>query len=273
MRKTLAIFSFLLLSASVAAQQPQWKFPLAFEDATGAKDTLFFVWDSTASLTVYDTVFGEIPMSMPTDTFQVYVYINFTGPTDSSKTVAIETDFYSMTHLIRASNYILPITMNWDTVVLNNSNLQPPVICCELDNDYFWGTVQNNRKTYNMLQTDTVTLPPFNWGSQNHFPLTIFISREDSCSPLAVTEIHAASSNFTIYPNPAAGQKVTVKSNDRHINRVVIFSAEGKKITGSSTYAPQKEIKISTGNFAPGFYILEIMCDQNCLHYEKIITH
>jgi hypothetical protein len=45
------LFSFLLaltFCCSITAQ-PQWKFHIAYEDATGAKDTIWLIWDTTAT--------------------------------------------------------------------------------------------------------------------------------------------------------------------------------------------------------------------------------
>lgn len=71
--------------------QPQWKFHIAFEDATGARDTIFLIWDSTATWEM-DTLLGEIPMNFDTNIFQVYMYINST-PLDSSKVSASNTNY------------------------------------------------------------------------------------------------------------------------------------------------------------------------------------
>jgi len=43
-------FPFSLMLVSQAQAQPQWRFHLAFEDAIGAKDTLWFLYDTTATL-------------------------------------------------------------------------------------------------------------------------------------------------------------------------------------------------------------------------------
>ncbi|MEI2419331.1 hypothetical protein V6O07_03590, partial [Arthrospira platensis SPKY2] len=43
----------LLLGTLHVSAQPQWRFHLAFEDAIGAKDTIWFVYDTTASIRAY----------------------------------------------------------------------------------------------------------------------------------------------------------------------------------------------------------------------------
>ncbi len=54
--------SILILSPLMAltlAAQPQWKFHVAYEDATGARDTIFFIWDTSAVVYGIDTALGE----------------------------------------------------------------------------------------------------------------------------------------------------------------------------------------------------------------------
>jgi hypothetical protein len=50
----------LLLGTLQIHAQPQWRFHLAFEDATGAKDTLWFIYDTTATIG-WDSHLGEGP--------------------------------------------------------------------------------------------------------------------------------------------------------------------------------------------------------------------
>lgn len=54
------IIAFGVLITFVLQAQPQWIFHIAFEDATGAKDTIWCIWDTTAhDILPVDTSFGE----------------------------------------------------------------------------------------------------------------------------------------------------------------------------------------------------------------------
>jgi hypothetical protein len=70
------LFILLFLPSFIWAQEPQFKFYLAFEDASHAKDSVWFVADSSATggWEAIDTTFGEewIPCDSNDTTFRVY---------------------------------------------------------------------------------------------------------------------------------------------------------------------------------------------------------
>lgn len=53
-KELLAIALFFAIPV-LSFSQPQWKFHVAFEDATNAKDTIWFIWDTTATFEGADT--------------------------------------------------------------------------------------------------------------------------------------------------------------------------------------------------------------------------
>lgn len=260
---------FFLLAANYSfSQQPQWRFPIAFEDATGAKDTIFFVWDSAATLYGQDSIFGEYPMSMPTDTFQVYVSI-WNG--DSSKTWAISpSDPFEKD--ILAKNYTYPIKISWDTSLFNSPSLASPVNCAEMDNEYFFmfGGICNR---FNMLLTDTVTAPWFNWGSQEQFPLFISINTFGYCCVNGIGETDNKKNSYYVYPNPTS-DNLTVKCDDNKIKEITFYSIEGsKRAIFKSGFLKDKEIHISLDFLNQGIYIIEITNHKNQRYYEKVIKY
>ena len=68
MRRIHLLTLTVLLAMSAAAQQ-QWRFHLAFEDGTGARDTIWMLYDTAAQLfyansdPLVDTLLGEGPVS------------------------------------------------------------------------------------------------------------------------------------------------------------------------------------------------------------------
>ena len=77
MKKLLILLIALMLTQAVYVNaQPQWKFYLAFEDGIGAKDTMWFIWDTTATFMGYDTLLGEKPLSLNNNVFNVYTFNN-----------------------------------------------------------------------------------------------------------------------------------------------------------------------------------------------------
>jgi len=45
----IALTGLLIIGCLFSYAQPQWKFHIAYEDATGAKDTMWFIWDESAT--------------------------------------------------------------------------------------------------------------------------------------------------------------------------------------------------------------------------------
>ncbi len=166
--------------------EPQWKFYFAFEDATGARDTLWNVLDSGSTLyniwvppytDGLDMQFGEIPVELDSDAFNVWTYqanISF-----FFKTVALPI-ISSPDVEIYANNFVLPVTISWDTSLFRAPVLmqmiEGPINAPLLDNDYFfdyhvaWGS-------YCMLYDTDVEMPEFFWWSANYFPLMCTMSR------------------------------------------------------------------------------------------------
>ena len=137
----IVVFSFLFCSIKSFAQ-PQWKFHVAFEDATGARDTIWFIWDTTAAVYGIDTTLGEGNPHMDYSKFNVWtltwgVYPNF----DTTKVVAYPYDA-SFGNTIEAINFELPITITWDSALLHADWLPPTPVgwvnFARIDNDYFF---------------------------------------------------------------------------------------------------------------------------------------
>src|SRR5690554_1169786 len=186
-------------------QDAQWAFYIAFEDATGAKDTVWILAD-TAN-TWYDMVsglYGEVPITLDSVNFQVWFY----HPAENSYpyetwnryntlVFPIENN-YPMGNSIEAANYELPIMMRWDSSLFNADVLYEygdRVNQAYFDSDYFFGLGLDGLG-YNFLEDNHVEMP---YIGVSHFPLTVRIYR-GPYPPLAVAKID--DSEFSIYPNP-----------------------------------------------------------------------
>jgi hypothetical protein len=76
-----AMFKAASAQSVVFAKEPQWKFWLAFENADGQKDTVYIVFDSTATEQP-DSLLGEYKITPDTAKFQVF----FAGGAGSDST-------------------------------------------------------------------------------------------------------------------------------------------------------------------------------------------
>jgi hypothetical protein len=260
----------LIFAANLCLAQPQWKFHIAFEDATGAKDTIWLIWDTTATGGVqgsgYDTLLGEGPFNFDYSIFNVWTH-NENG--DSTKTTAFPYNAIGFLPLIYAFNYQYPITIRWDTSLFYASYLPMPVGYINvaiIDNDYFF-FVNNDPllHAFNMLLDNNVLAPVVGWGSQSQFPMIFYIAKDPF---ITIAEIQK--NEFKIYPNPF-NNSITVSGREK-INGIQILSMEGKIVYNSpsiiSSFSP---ISIPTDQLLPGIYILKLLTHQNHIYYEKII--
>ena len=170
MKKRYLFIFFLSFLLKGYSQEPDFKFYLAFVDGSGAKDTIWVGWDSIAT-SGYDPIFNDTPQSLPNDSsFRVYIKY---GLLDSGK---VKINPYSNTMVgmnIDAQNHVYPITMYWDTTLMNQNALPFVINQALLNNDWFFFNWNDPAylQQFNMMITDSVQLPPFTWGSQNQFPM------------------------------------------------------------------------------------------------------
>ncbi len=184
----LFLIAILVISFQLAAQ-PQWKFHVAFEDGTGAKDTIWFIWDTTAVFYGIDTALGEGNPNMNYNEFNVYTLTWDTYPDyDTTKVVAHPYE-YSFGHTIEAINYTLPIKITWDTALLHADWLPSTPVgwvnYARIDNYYFFSYNNNElAHQYDMTLSDSVTAPYegntdlWAWQDWVHFPMGIYLIQD-----------------------------------------------------------------------------------------------
>ena len=89
MRWATPILVFILSLSSrprLAQVEPQFKFYLAFEDATGQRDTVWLIVDSNAT-PFEDTIFNETLNPIDSQKFDVYFGLFSTGIGDSARNI------------------------------------------------------------------------------------------------------------------------------------------------------------------------------------------
>lgn len=277
MRKIQLILICLLLTITkIQAQEPQFKFHLAFEDATGAKDTVWLIWDSLATegptegggQTNLDTLFGEIPMSLPTGVFRVYVELS---ANDSGKVRAIPLNWALYGFPIKAQNYVYPINMYWDTSLIFNNNLPFVINTAYLGNDWFF--FNNNdplNQIYHMQYEDSIQLPWFSWGSQDQFPIN-FNFGYDYILNVGIDEKEIKHNRLVVYPNPSSN-KLLIKLKDN-----IDTAFELKLIDVRGTVLKQLSITnnraiIDISDLPIGLYFIEVF-NEKFSYREKIIKY
>ncbi len=248
---TLLLLFFAL--KTTAQQQPEFKFYLAFEDATNSKNTLWFILDSTATFGV-DTALGEIPQDLTSSAFHVYVYY-FNTP-DSGKTLAHPSSGCGVGNDIYAQNYVYPITVRWDTSLLFNHNLSCTLNEVIFDNEWFFFYHNDpNNTSFSLLLQDSVELPWFSWGSQDHFPLFFLLQHNPT---LSVNEENIdLLIDIKVYPNPTTDEFTVEMDNNQSTSvQLVLMDITGRTIQQLTTVTNKTVLNLL--ELPQGVYFLEV---------------
>ncbi len=243
---------------------PQFKFHLAFEDATGAKDTLWLIWDSLATGN-YDTIFGEKPVSLLPNAFQVYYCFGDTLKVRADNTINGGTDL-----LILAKNYTYPLTMYWDSSLIYHNNLPFTIGHAYLDNEWFFFNNDGSLiEEFNMMQTNSVLLPKFYYWSQEQFPLHFSMGYGDL--GISIKEEKNKDTWVKIYPNPVF-DKLVVELKDKLMinNQFQLIDINGKLLKQRSFSS--NKISVDLSNLSKGIYFIEVF-NNNFSYRKKIIKY
>ena len=263
------IFLFIipvLLFLNLNAQQ-QWKFHIAFEEATGQKDTIWLYWDSTAHGTFpIDTAFGEGAIALDYSKFNVWIF-NQNG--DTTKTMAYPFNAISFSFQVNAINYQYPLNIYWDSSLFSRTfTISYPIIGTALiDNDYFFSVNNDNLlQAYNMLLDSHAYAPAFNWWSQSQFPMQFLISRVSGTS----VENNNAHDLIKIWPNPT-NSVIHIKSNENV--EVIVVHDIIRNIVSVNCNVIGNKADVNFFDLPSNFYFLTIFTNQNHIYHAKIIKY
>ncbi|MBS1582997.1 MAG: hypothetical protein JST66_12435, partial [Bacteroidetes bacterium] len=204
MRARHFLAALTLLVGLSGAAQPQWRFHLAFEDATGARDTIWLVYDVTATSNEggVDTSLGEGAVEMNPGEFNVWMY---NWDFDSTKTLAYPyTEFpHHGGQEIHAFNYEYPIILRWDPWLFQAPDLPPPSYIPGgqmLSEYFFWNNNEQDGHAYILgpgWGDSVVVDPPL--PQMTLFPLTVNLGVG---STVGIEEAQRPN-DLAIRPNPA----------------------------------------------------------------------
>ena len=242
MKKFIYTLFLLIFFFSVHSYaQPQWKFHVAFEDATGAKDTIWFIWDTTATFFGIDTALGEGNPHMDYSQFNVWTLTWASNSDyDTTKTVAHPYDD-SFENTIEAINFELPITITWDSALLHADYLPPTPVgwvnYARIDNDYFFFNNNNGlAHQYDMTLSDSVTAPyegdviAWDWQDWVHFPMDIFLIQDPTLNVDTKTD-NLKNISLKSYPNPFnKNSTFEFYLKSKSFVELSIYNFQGKKI-------------------------------------------
>jgi len=260
----------VILPILISAQQ-QWKFHLAFKDATGAKDTVWLIYDTNATMGL-DTALGEGPFNFNHSVFNVWFYDAFTPVlSDSTKIIAAPYSYYPSTGCdVQAFNYQLPITVSWDTSLFHASYLpyqQGSISMAYMANDYL-SMVNNDPPShhFNMLLDNHVKLNSFAWGSHMNFPLGIRMG-----ITTGIDEFNGKSIQLDI-ENPIINDELKIHSSQR-LSIINVYSMDGKLLYSldCSFIDNNYQYRINMARFRPGLYTVVVVNQYNISYPKKVI--
>lgn len=275
MRKLLIIGAIMLSQACFVNAQPQWKFYLAFEDGIGAKDTMWFIWDETATIFGIDTVLGEGQAIINQDEFNVFTLLGVYPNLDSSKVFAIPYNEYFEKQVL-AINIVLPIKISWDTSLFHADYLPPEPVgwvnYAVMESDYFFlaGNDPLNHNfnmtlNYTVMSPDPSITDPWFWNPAIHFPIMLMMHQEPS------TKIQSSmvmdKSKINLFPNPAK-HCLNIETKE-FFKKVTVFDFKGKVVYQSEIIKNNYSIDISL--LKNGIYFINLIDSQNQSYYEKFI--
>jgi hypothetical protein len=252
---------------------------LAFEDATGAKDTLWLVWHpdchSFSHSIIDNPELGEVSIPITEiDTGSFVVWFLGNSPNTGSRVYAPRYCWAGTG--IEAANYVLPITIRWDTTQFQSPALLAPecvgiganqwgagVTVAGLGNNYFDFSTPSELFLLPhwpwlgfILFLDQIVLPVWDFG--DHFPLSFFMLCYDpDDSPWSTRNLRSAP-ELIVSPNPATDELQVQTTQPWH--HAVVHSVEGKPVLQSS-YS-QNSGRVHIGSLAPGVYLL-VLFDAN----------
>jgi hypothetical protein len=257
----------LTINFSINAQ-PQWRFHVALEDATGAKDTIWLIWDTTAHIgQPVDVTLGEGSLHFDSSVFNVYV---FNDDADSTKTVALPYSLFpSISTYIYAFNFQLPITISWDTSLFRapylpvgpNNYINEAI----LSNDYFF-FINNDPllQAFNMLIDTMALAPAFNWFSQSHFPLAFGTDYVNT----GINDSNKEQYN-NVFPT-VVSDILNIKSSGfiesvqiTNVNGIVVYEKKLHQVNNS------ENLRILLTELSYGLYIIKITDKSKKYSYEK----
>ncbi len=257
--------------AVAAAAQPTWRFPIAFEDGAGARDTIWMVYDTTATLGSnpwpgpnVDTLLGEGQVNVDDGLFHVFL-TNAVG--DTTQTNAYPYSVFPSFEgtIIDGMNWTPPMTITWDTSLFHASYLpygQGNFGVAFMEGLAFSGYPNNPNLQfgqYDMLISDSITV---DFLSDYLFQFGILFGADDG---VGIRMKSANDSVLSFWPNPA--QTVLNIQTASKLDLIQIMDLSGRIVRSITVTKNNGSVDIAS--LSSGTYILLARSPQNQIYHGK----
>jgi hypothetical protein len=85
---------------------------------------------------------------------------------------------------------------------------------------------------------------------------------------VVVTEVASGSQGISLFPNPAVGNRITVRSESSGAKQVKVMSVTGKEMDSKETSSTEVQFDISS--YANGIYIVKVQTE-NTVSFVRFI--
>lgn len=245
-----------LQSLATLAQTPEWSFHVAFEDATGSQDTVWLVWDSTAT-DFFDPQLGDSAYQLQGSDFQVF-FIDGNNAADTTKVIARSPFYNSISGEISAVNYVLPIKMTWDTTLYHIATNPKEINSGSLNGSYWffhnsqWNPTPYDLHQYDLMTTDTATIYEQTLNTI-YFPFTMLLRHWTFVPGVESIDEQLW---FTVHPNPADDMLHIDCATNNAENEYWITTIDGRFVRTGVAYS--NSFNISVQDLPAGLYTVTI---------------
>ena len=268
------------ISIPGATQQPKWTFAFFLTDSTGARDTLYYGFDPSA--TPYpancsggDAVFGENCEPMDVVNFQAFAFDNSVdsiGKVDIRDTANFQ--FSMAPYYLKFANGVYPFTLKWDVILLRSDSIpfpnQNPFPRAQIE---LWlnGTIVNDpdcNTTNPITLSDTVVLQctcsqrdsivvsdPLGFTGPQSGNFYFYIKPWSGCALLSTSDEIENSSIISVYPNPSK-DIIFIDSKER-ILELAIFDIAGRQVNEIFPNGNSMSNAIDVQDLPDGIYFLK----------------
>ena len=246
-----------LALACTATAQPTWRFHLAFEDGSGARDTIWMIYDTSATVgsdfqPQVDYALGEGDAQLDYTQFNVFTW-NWDG--DSTKIHAYPyTEFPNFDGtIIDAINWTPPMTITWDTSLFHAPYLpydQGSINMAYMDGSYFFfHSNDGSGWGYNMLITDNVVVDE---ESQFLFPFSVYFSGDSITIGIGKNALE----RWNPCPNPTRNF-IHLPGTDPQAS-ITLFDQMGRPVPFGTQSTTGRELVLDVSSLPPGMYSIKV---------------
>lgn len=249
-----------ILFACTAAAQPQWRFHLAFEDGTGARDTIWFIWDTTATMGL-DTHLGQGSVQMDLDVFNVWMY---NPASDSTKTLAYPYSSFPWhgEQPIHGFNYQYPITIRWDRSLFQAEYLPNPdtINTAVMNGQYFyWYGNMPFPGVHSLLEEDSVVVLDL---GEPLFPTALYVNHHITTTGIPERGMGPLNMN-------QANGWLQVTAPDGLIKEMFVLDFSGRIVHVSAS--TESVGRVALHAWPTGLYMVRVRTSTNKWHHGKFI--